>query len=374
MNMPYLMSGKSQRFPGLGTVTFLAAELVLASCGTQAPSPPEPVTTALADRTRVVETEPLTIDGIHRSMDGAWQRVELDPAGIGWVTGFKTEVVDATTDKLLGEEYFCHSQVQLATSARLLVTATGMPEVTFPEGFGIPLAEILEDVDREWRGVSLLGMVLNNHRPDLDKDVKLRFSVDYVAPDDPQADSIRKLYKASVPVIPTDEIIDEDWHRSAAEVLEGDPPRPRRTSLDTPHGKEGHWMVPPGRQVVRQRYRGLIGVPTRVHFGLAHMHNHGRSMKLTDLTTGEVLWQTELEYEDDRVQIREIPAYSSGEGFLLHPDHEYQVESVYLNTSDRPVDAMAVMYLYHHPLGGERIHFPAPTERTTGQMEGEHAH
>jgi hypothetical protein len=52
--------------------------------------------------------------------------------------------------------------------------------------------------------------------------------------------------------------------------------------------------------------------------------------------------------------------YSSTEGFVLYPDHEYEIESVYDNRSDAPVDAMAVMYLYHHPLNNERITYPIP--------------
>ncbi|MCH7825378.1 MAG: hypothetical protein IH849_11285 [Acidobacteria bacterium] len=38
------------------------------------------------------------------------------------------------------------------------------------------------------------------------------------------------------------------------------------------------------------------------------------------------------------------------QGVLLRPDREYEIESVYSNTTSEPVDAMAVMYLYHHLL------------------------
>ncbi|MFQ5743082.1 MAG: hypothetical protein ACE5HV_05770 [Acidobacteriota bacterium] len=240
------------------------------------------------------------------------------------------------------------------------MAATGISEINLPVGFGIPLKEILSGMEEPWRGLSLLGMVLNNHDPEMNRKVKIRFSIDYISDSDPAASEISSMYKASVPVIPGGEVSGGGFERTAAVVLTGDPLQPSGESLETAHGKEGHWMVLPGRQVIRQRYRHLIGVPTRVHYGLVHMHNHGRSMRLTDVTEGKVLWETELIYEPDRVQIAENPPYSSTEGFLMVPDHEYEIESVYDNTSSVPVDAMAVMYLYHHPLHDERISYPPP--------------
>lgn len=329
---------------------------------------------ALELKTRVVETMPLPIDAVYRSMEGPWQRVVLDPTAIGWITSFRTEVFDAVTDEPLGEEFFCHSQLQLATSARLMVAAMGIDEIRFPLGFGIPVREIVDDMQPPWNELSLFGMVLNNHAVDRNQQVKIRFTLQYVDVDDPHAAAVQKLYKASVPVVPNEEAAGA-FERAETIVLEGEDlepaPLPRTTK-----GKPGHWDVPPGKQVIRQRYRKLIGIATQVHYGLVHMHNHGRSMKLTDVTEGKVLWETTLAYEpgDERVQITEIPAYSSAEGFTLYPEHEYEIESVYDNTTSVPVDAMAVMYLYHHPLNDETITFPIPDGVAPATSEHSHRH
>jgi hypothetical protein len=116
-------------------------------------------------------------------------------------------------------------------------------------------------------------------------------------------------------------------------------------------GKDNnHWIVPPGRQITRKRYAGdFMPFDATVHYGVVHLHNHARYMRLTDVTTGELLWQTDVVYEPRRLQIAEIPVYSSLEGFPLQRDHEYEIEALYENTTDHAVDAMAMMSLYYHP-------------------------
>jgi len=337
--------------------------LVVAACAPAA-APPDEISGGVVVKTMVAETDPITIDATYHSMEGPWQRVVIDPTDIGWITGFRTDVVDAASGDPLGDEFFCHSQLQLATSARLAVAASGIDEIRFPEGFGLPIEETVEHVEAPWNELSFLGMVLNNHGSELAGDVRVRFTVDYVPRGEHSGSPIQKLYKASVPVVPNLEHQAEEtasWERGDTTVLVGEDLQEAGLP-ETTMGKPGHWMVPPGKQVIRQRYRKLIGVATRVHYGIVHMHNHGASMKLTDVTDGKVLWETTVEYEpgSDRVQIDKIPVYSSTEGFVLYPDHEYEIESVYDNRTDAPVDAMAVMYLYHHPLNNESITYPIP--------------
>ena len=118
-------------------------------------------------------------------------------------------------------------------------------------------------------------------------------------------------------------------------------------------------MVPPGRQVTRRTFDNIVPVESTVHLAITHLHNYGDYLKLTDLTTGEVLFRTDVVYESERKQIAEIPAYSSATGFTIHPDHRYEIEAVYTNTTEGDVDAMAVMDLYYHPAGNVMIRYAA---------------
>jgi hypothetical protein len=99
-----------------------------------------------------------------------------------------------------------------------------------------------------------------------------------------------------------------------------------------------------------------------VHSVAVHLHNHGVYMRLTDLTSGEVLWQADVVNEPLRTQIAEITTYSSAEGFRMYQDHEYEIEAVYNNTTDHDVDAMAMMYLYYNPEGNIDITYPTPLD------------
>ena len=131
-------------------------------------------------------------------------------------------------------------------------------------------------------------------------------------------------------------------------------------------------------QVVRQRYQGLIGAETQVHFGVVHLHNQGRLMSLRDVTTDELLWQVEARYELDREQIADLPAYASDEGFTLYPDHVYELAAVYDNKGEAPADAMATMYLYHEPAESRTLTYPPapdavpPGDDGQAMAEGDH--
>ncbi len=66
-----------------------------------------------AVRTRSIDLGPLRIDQIYRSMDGPFARTRFDISDIDWVTGFRTEVYDVGTGERLGDEFICHSQLQV---------------------------------------------------------------------------------------------------------------------------------------------------------------------------------------------------------------------------------------------------------------------
>ncbi len=321
---------------------------LLAACG--GPAAPSRQLPPGVPKSVTIELGPLRIAGIYRSMDGPYERLPFLFDDVGWITGFRTRVVDAWTGEPLGEQFFCHSQLQLHNSTRLLVTATGMSEIRFPEGFAMPLHRILAHMPPQSRGASVLGMVLNNYEPDMDREVKLRVEIDYLPAGDPLAErTLRKLYKVELPVS-----LSGDY-----DALGGEPLRP--VELERYKGLRGHWLVPPGRQIVRQRHRHIVPVPASVHFALAHLHNHGRRIRVRDRTTGEVLWTTEVAYEPERVQIARIPPYASATGFPLHSEHEYEVEAEYENTARQPVDAMAAVYLFYHPEGNVDVAYGAPT-------------
>ncbi len=67
-----------------------------------------------------------------------------------------------------------------------------------------------------------------------------------------------------------------------------------------------------------------------------------------DLTEKKTLFKSFTRNTPSRIGLDHVDHYSSVEGIRFDRDHEYELVSVYNNTSGEPQDAMAVMFLYHH--------------------------
>ena len=298
-----------------------------------------------------IETEPIRIDQIYRSMEGPHDRIVVNTSDIDWITAFKTEVVDTVTNEPMGGEFLCHSQLQLNDTTRLMVAATGSSEIRFPTGFGMPVMNIISGLPEERRLLTFLGMVLNNHESDIDRTARVRATIEFyreadLGPNPP----LRKIYKAGLPM--TVKGLDSYDPSSVSDTTDD-----VATHCVLVDGLKSHWLVPPGQQTTRRQFDSIVPVESTVHLIITHLHNGSDYLRLTDLTTGETLFQTDVIYEENRKQIATIPVYSSSEGFKVYPDHTYQIEASYSNETDQDIDAMAVMDLYYNPKGNLDIIF-----------------
>ncbi len=106
--------------------------------------------------------------------------------------------------------------------------------------------------------------------------------------------------------------------------------------------------MPPGRQVNRTLVTELLALPydTTVHYIAVHLHPFAESIELRDLTTGESIFKSDVEDYDDRIGIRRLQHFENVDGIPMFAGHEYELVSVYNNTTDRDQDSMAVMLLY----------------------------
>jgi hypothetical protein len=109
-----------------------------------------------------------------------------------------------------------------------------------------------------------------------------------------------------------------------------------------------HWVVPPGREVNRTRVTEILGIPydTSVHYIAVHLHPFAESLELVDLTTGKSVFRSRVTPVEGEIGIARVEYFSSEEGIPVFAGHEYELVSVYDNTSPEPQDSMAVMLLY----------------------------
>ena len=356
----------------LGVVLALGASVALgckkeskaaeAAASAESDAPRGPELKLPAPRTALVRTGDLPIDQIYRSMQGPFERIFVDYEELDWVTAVRTDVVDQSTNERMGDEFFCHSQLQMINGTRLLTMATGADELRFPEGFAMPVSQIVGGQPEPHRALTFLGMVLNNHEKEIDRQARIDATLEYFRDEDfGDAPRPKKLYMTSL-LMEVENL--EEYKPGPDEPPISDDVTTHCALVEQPLGGKLklHWMVPPGEQRTRKRYEGFLPIDGTVHFAWAHLHNYGVYMRLTDLTDDKVLFQANVQNEPDRDQIANISQYSSPEGFPIYKDHVYEIEALYNNTTDSDVDAMAMMVLYYNPKGDREITYkPQPT-------------
>lgn len=309
------------------------------------------------------------IEEKYRSMLGPFAQqnvylVEGEEPELLWITGYQTEVVDAGDGSEISQEFMCHANLDVeprqymkdfrmrhGISGRVFTLSQGQQRIDFPDGFGIPILST--------RPLQLTTQVLNLNLDDPDMTVRHRVKVEYVRDRDvPPERPMKPLYQAAVQGLKSLEsegihygvaadLIDPELHGASCGVGAAAVPSAEDTD---PLGRRftSHWVVEPGVEVNRSLVTEFLNLPwdTTAHYIAVHLHPFARSLDLIDLTTGETVFHAEVEATEGKIGIDRVDHFVSAEGLKLFKDHQYELVSVYDNTSGEPQDSMAVMYLY----------------------------
>jgi hypothetical protein len=327
-----------------------------------------------------------TIDKIYHSMEGpsSVERIYLGdptaPAELLWVTGIRTEMVDADGATPQSPELMCHVNVDLdqtkhqalfgfrrATASRLMTLSQGMLAAKVPAGFGFPLASN--------EPLLLFTQVLNlNIQHPQNIKVRHRVTIDYVRARDLTA-PIKPLFNvgASGMVILDDNplalshsmmstpsiasVTTEAGHDGAAMnpnmscLVGARAPQATSGSADytDPQGRKmtGHWIVPPGKQVNHSDITWFMNLEydTRLHYAAVHLHPFAKSLEMRDMTTGKTVFLAKAENPASGVGLTHVDEFSSPDGVLLQHTHKYSLISTYDNPTNTNADSMASIFL-----------------------------
>jgi hypothetical protein len=325
-----------------------------------------------------------TIDRIYHSMEGpsSVERIYLGdpsaPAELLWVTGIRTEMVDADGATPQLPELMCHVNVDLdqpkhqalfgfrrATASRLMTLSQGMLAAKVPAGFGFPLASN--------EPLLLFTQVLNlNILHPQNLKVRHRVTIDYVRARD-LTTPIKPLFNvgASGMVILDDNplalahsmmstpssVTTEAGHDGMTmnpnmSCLVGSrAPQATSSSADytDPQGRKmtGHWIVPPGKQVNHSDITWFMNLQydTRLRYAAVHLHPFARSLEMRDMTTGKTVFVAKAENPATGVGLTHVDEFSSPEGVLIQHAHKYSLISTYDNPTNTNVDSMASVFL-----------------------------
>ncbi len=326
---------------------------------------------ATATRTMTVLSDVYSIERKYRSMMGpsSGQDVRLldvEPAELLWITGYEAEMVGPDGETPRAPEFMCHSNLDIdveaheellgdnhAFSTRLFTLSQGQLSARFPAGFGIPIMSS-ETLDLTTQVLNL-NLEEEQLRSAGDLEVRHKVSIEFVRDRDVKGGRMKPLFPIAgygLTLLEGDSGYfgvsrpDEEAHGPGC--LVGDSASDAEYEDGMGRKFTGHWVVPPGREVNRTLVTRLMRVPydTRIHYIAVHLHPFAESLELRDLTVGETLFKSEAENFGDRIGLAHVDYLESAEGIEVFADHEYEMISVYNNTTDEDQDSMAVMYMY----------------------------
>jgi cyclophilin family peptidyl-prolyl cis-trans isomerase len=110
----------------------------------------------------------------------------------------------------------------------------------------------------------------------------------------------------------------------------------------------GHWVVKPGRETNHTNVTTYLNLPydTTLHYAAVHLHPYAESLELRDLTTGKSVFKSKARGFTDKIGLTSVSSYSSNAGIPLYKNHDYDLVSVYNNTTATDKDSMAVILLF----------------------------
>ena len=105
------------------------------------------------------------------------------------------------------------------------------------------------------------------------------------------------------------------------------------------------YYVEPGRDVRETSFNLAVG---KIHTIGAHIHPYGVSIELINLTRDEPVWKA-VGHRDEEGALVSMPVYKNTKGYNVRPDDRFKLVSIYENTTSKPVDAMAGIFVLYSP-------------------------
>ncbi len=340
----------------------LASLAVLQACGSSS----EPTVLSTSGLSSV-----LRVDRIYKSMEGPMVgrtlRLQPGPQELLWITAYRTKVVGEAGEPI-SQEFMCHNNLQLVDwnvhaelfgwekpvrPGRLFTTSQGFFEIELPEGYGIP---VLSN-----EPMRLQTQVLNHNIENPDLGVRHHVTIEYMK-DEHARGRLKPLYPVVTQVMA---LVDgEDGVYAVAH------PSPMQEDAACSPGQNVpvagematlvsdrrgqvftlHWILPPGPEERRTLVTSFLNLSfdTTVHYIATHLHPFATSLELRDLTTGETVFEAKARGPEEGIGLDHVDPFSSTEGVPLFKDHDYEMVSIYDNTSGEDQDAMASFFLFLH--------------------------
>ena len=221
-----------------------------------------------------------------------------------WIIGYKTEVLDASNTPAR-ENYLCHTffgdqRVTQHDDREMIAIYSDAftPEIRLPEGYALRLGA----------GEPLHWMPLFNNREERPVRIRMKAVISVIREKD-RTKSIQPLYSTL-------------------------------RSVQTPH----LFFVKPGNHAFESTFRTPFD--GRIHFIGTHIHPHGVSLELYDLTHKRPVWRSTRKLDASRQMIG-MDTFGSVEGYPVKSGESFRITAVYDNPTTAPIDAMAGLFILY---------------------------
>ena len=307
------------------------------------------------------------VDRPYRSMQGPmetkkFELLENEKPELLWIVGYQANPVEPDGKKSLSQQFLCHSNLEFDLPnhrqlfgwnkngiARVFLMSQGQSEIHFPEGFGIP---VMSNELMKYE-----TMLLNMNFQGQSFKIKHKLSIHYIRDKDLKK-PLKPLYV--VGAMGAKLLQGKDGYYGTEQpdhqmkgmgcslgmhALNDD-----RITFNDQYGRKftGHWIVKPGREESHTPQKRLWELPfdTTLHYANVHLHPFAESIELRDLTADKTVFKSYTRQLDQGIGLAHVDFFSSEEGVPLYRDHEYELITVYNNTTSENQDAMSTMLLY----------------------------
>lgn len=300
----------------------------------------------------------LVIDNIYKSMEGpkAMTSFQIDDTkdDLVWMTSFETKAMSTNEVDQLSNDYVCHTNIDFYDGEhysrwnlserigvhypRLTSMSNGMESYKLPIGFGFPVFTN--------ENLFVATQVLNHNIRGDAFTVKHKVTLGL----QPHSDNLKPLMSRTVFVM-----LPYDSDKPFQGPTENNPNMclPVETKNhsyvdDQGNHLSGHWVIFKGKATYRYDITKQLQLKdsTTMHQIAVHLHPFAEALQFRDKTQDATLFESKAENYTDKIGLKKVSYYSSVEGIMLYPDHDYELILKTNNTTNVNQDMMASMFLF----------------------------
>ena len=311
-----------------------------------------------SDSTLSLFSPTLVIDNIYKSMEGpkAMTSFQIDYTkdDLVWITSFETKATSTNEIDQLSNDYVCHTNIDFYDGEhysrwnlngrigehypRLTSMSNGIESYRFPDGFGFPVFTN--------ENLFVATQTLNHNIKGDAFTVKHNVNLGY----QPNAPNMKPLMSKTVFVMlpyDNDKPFQGPTENNPNMCL---PVETKNHSYTDENGNHlsGHWVIFKGTETFRYDITQQLQLKdsTSMHHIAVHLHPFAEELKFRDKTNDSTLFVSKAENYKDKIGLKSVSYYSSTEGIMLYPDHDYELVLKTNNTTEQNQDMMASMFVF----------------------------